>query len=229
MYKNKIVNGLFITFRILFAIFTWTVLVIMFCRSAISAPNLRIGVVSAFSMYKYYTMQTNLFVAIWLTLAAFAFLFPTLQEKLTGFLRGAITLYITITFLVFAIMLSSIYHPTGIDAFTNISSHYIVPILFIIDWLLTEKETEYKWLLLAYWIIYPILYLIFAIIHGTIYGNYLYFFLDISELGLGWFFASVGILIVAFLSLASMYIGLNHFIRKIVINKQTKKSEDIIL
>jgi hypothetical protein len=123
-------------------------------------------------------------VTIWLTLAIIWHNKPDTLEKIMGPLKGAFTLYISITFLFFAVLLSWMYQPTGFAAFTNLILHYITPIAFIIDWVLTENEKRYKWKYLLYWIIYPIGYLVFAFIHGTFTGNYLYYFLDASVFGI---------------------------------------------
>jgi hypothetical protein len=160
-----------------------------------------------FVSYKFFTMQTNFMVLLWFSLAIISFNKPILK-KLVGMLRGAFTLYITVTFLVFAIFLSFLYQPTGFAAFSNLVLHYITPIAFIIDWFFTEK-TKYKWKYLIFWLIYPLCYLIFAMIHGTITGDYLYPFLNIIELGVPMFSIMIAILVVIFIGLSTIYIGVN--------------------
>jgi hypothetical protein len=182
----------------------------MFYDAANNEVNALAGFIDGISMYKYYTMQTNLFVAIWLTIALIFNYKPDKLKKIKGVIKGGITIYITITFIVFAIMLSSLYNPTEtIERFTNIATHYIIPIAFLLDWVFTEKTINYKWLNLVFWIIYPILYLVLAIIHGTITGDYLYPFLDVVDLGYGYFFLSVLILLAAFIFLGILLILVN--------------------
>jgi len=101
------------------------------------------------------------------------------------------------------------YRPTGWAAFSNLVLHYITPIAFIVDWILTENKVQYKWNYLPYWIIYPLCYIIFAVIHGAITGNYLYFFLDISKLGIFGFVLFVSFLIIFGIALGSLYIAIN--------------------
>jgi len=154
-------------------------------------------------------MQTNLMVTIWLTLAILWHKKPETLEKITGPLKGAFTLYITITFIFFAILLAPFYQPTGFAAFSNLILHYVTPVAFIVDWLLTETKNRYKWKYLPYWTIYPLCYLLFSFINGTFTGDYLYPFLNINLLGLLGYFISVSALIGVGIGLGSMYIAIN--------------------
>ena len=160
---------------------------------------------------KYFTMQTNLMIVVWWTLAILWYNKPETLEKITGKIKGAFTLYITVTFLVFAIALSFLYHPTGFAAFSNYVLHYIAPIAFIVDWVLTETEVTYEWKYILYWVVYPLGYLTFAMIHGAITkpADYLYPFLNVSEMGTTFFAIAICLLVVVFLGLSSLYIFIN--------------------
>ena len=162
-----------------------------------------------FNSFKAFTIQTNLLVTIWFTLAIIWHNKPETLVKISGPLKGALTLYITITFIFFAVLLSPFYQPTGFAAFSNLIFHYITPIAFIVDWILTETKLRYKWNYLPYWIIYPLCYLVFIFIHGTFTGNYLYFFLDINALGILGYALFVSILIMVGIVLGSLYIAIN--------------------
>jgi len=159
--------------------------------------------------FKYYTMQTNLMVSVWLILAIVWHNKPESLKKITGPLKGAFTLFITTTFIFFAILLAPFYQPTGFAAFTNIVLHYFTPIAFIVDWILTETKTKYKWNYLLYWTIYPLCYLLFAFIHGNFTGDYIYPFLNINLLGIPGYIISVSALVVVGIGLGSMYIAIN--------------------
>ena len=156
-------------------------------------------------IYRYFTMQTNLLVVIWLILAIIWSSNPKKMKKLMGKLKGAITLYITVTFLVFAVVLSPLYHPPGLEGVLNLMLHYIIPAGFIIDWLMTEGN-NYQWSFIPYWFCYPIGYLIFALIHGGTTDDYLYPFLNLEVLGFDGLMIRVILLIAFFTGLSSVYI-----------------------
>jgi hypothetical protein len=159
--------------------------------------------------FKYYTMQTNLMVTIWFTLAIIWHNKPESLKKISGPIKGAFTLYITTTFVFFAILLQIFYRPTGWAAFSNLILHYIIPIAFIVDWILTETKIQYKWTYLPYWIIYPICYLVFSFIHGTFTIDYLYPFLDISIRGPTRYLIIICFLIGVGIVIACLYIAFN--------------------
>ena len=159
MKKINLSNKTVLIYRIIIAGVSWfTIITGFFINSIVSGVPLAwlIG-------FKYYTMQTNLMVSIWLTLAIIWYNKPVTLEKIMGPLKGAFTLYITTTFIFFAILLQMFYQPTGWAAFSNIILHYIAPIAFIADWILTENKIRYDWKYLPYWIIYPIGYLVFSL------------------------------------------------------------------
>ena len=159
--------------------------------------------------FKYYTTQTNILVLVWLILAIVWHNKPEALEKISGPIKGALTLFITTTFVFFAILLQASYHPTGFSAFSNIVLHYLIPIAFIVDWLLTETKIRYKWIYLPYWIIYPVCYLVFSFVHGTLTGDYIYPFLDISQRGILRYIIIVIFLIGVGIAIASLYIAIN--------------------
>ena len=164
-----------------------------------------------FNSFKAFTIQTNFMVTIWLTLAILWHNKPESLDKITGPLKGALTLYITITFIFYAVLLAPFYPPPiGWAAFSNLVFHYITPIAFIVDWILTETKLRYKWKFLPYWaFIYPVCYLAFIFIHGTFTGSYIYYFFDINALGILVVAIFVSIIITTGIVLGSVYITIN--------------------
>jgi len=88
--------------------------------------------------------------------------------------------------------------------------HYITPIAFIVDWILTETKLRYKWKYLLYWIFtYPIFYQVFVIIHGTFTGNYIYYFFDVNALGILGVAIFISIIFLTGIVLGSVFIAIN--------------------
>ncbi len=131
---------------------------------------------------KYFTYQSNALVLIWLILALLWRNNPEKLDKICGPIRGAITVYISVTFIVYGIVLAPLSNPTGIGAIQNLIHHYLNPVVFILDFFYTERK-QYRWIYILPWLIYPHLYLIFSFIFGSITGDYIYFFLDYPQLG----------------------------------------------
>jgi len=205
MKKLTLSRKYLLIYRIIFATLSWFTLIASASVYAFTYGD----VLPWFNSFKAFTIQTNFIVSIWFTLAILWHNKPESLKKISGPLKGAFTMYITITFVVFAILLSPFYQPTGFAAFSNFVLHYVTPIAFIVDWVLTETKVRYKWNYLPYWIIYPFCYIIFAVIHGTFTGSYIYYFLDINALGIVVFVIVVSILIVFGIALGCLYIWIN--------------------
>ena len=199
--KSILILRIFIVCITIFAIITGWII------NAIESGDSFIWV----NQLKYYTLQTNLMVCVWLILAIIWYNKPENLKKITGPMKGAITLYITTTFFFFAVLLQGLYYPTGFAAFSNIVLHYLTPILFIVDWILTENEFRYKWKFLPFWTIYPVCYLVFSFLFGSFTGDYLYPFLNINLLSPLGYIISIIFLISVGLLIGSIYIAINKF------------------
>lgn len=73
---------------------------------------------------------------------------------------------------------------TGWDLVPDVILHYVMPVLFIIDWLFFVPKESLKAKDGLVWLAFPIVYLVWTFIHGAYYGFYPYPFLNVGELGL---------------------------------------------
>jgi len=151
----------------------------------------------------YFTIQSNILVV----LALVFFLFANHGNRTAAVARGGAMIYILVTGLVFHFILVPglpEYFAEGVT-FRHHITHTIAPIGFILDWVLFDRKGLMRYSDLKYWIIYPLLYWIFTIIHGRISGLYPYFFMDAGAIGfaavLTWFFA-----LTAFFSILGLII-----------------------
>jgi len=196
-----------LVYRILFAGLSW----FTFIASVVIYGLFYGPILEWFNSFKAFTIQTNFMVTIWLTLAILWHNKPETLEKITGLLKGAFTVYISITFIFWAVLLAPFYPPPiGWAGFTNLVFHYITPIAFIVDWILTENKLRYKWKYLPLWVFtYPVCYQAFVIIHGTFTGNYIYYFFDVNALGISGVAIFISIIFTTGIILGSLFIAIN--------------------
>ena len=197
-----------LAFRIITCIVCWISILFMLVPSisnAILAGNLE-GIGFMFSTY---TFQTNLWVVSWVTIAV---LYSKKEEKpfiLGPIVHGAVVLYITITLVLFALLLQMFYWPTDpVDILVNILAHYLVPILFIIDWVLNQKDENYEKKDALYWLIYPYSYLAYSVILELTIGENIYYFLSVVRYG-ALLIVIVAVLTVVFFGFARLMIRFN--------------------
>ena len=201
-------------YRILIAALSWFTIIANAVLYVLTGGS----ILQWFNIYKSFTWQSNLIVTLWLTLAILWHNKPETLAKITGPLKGACTVYITITLIFFAILLAPFFPPpTGWAGFTNNVTHYITPIAFIVDWILTENKVRYKWKYLPYWIFtYPVVYQAFVIIHGTFTGNYIYYFFNVNAIGILGVAIFVSIIFTTGIVLGCVYIATNRMRTKIL-------------
>jgi len=153
-----------------------------FHRHQILGDALGIGALAG--QYMFFTQQANLLAILWWTWAALR----GMRGAGSGagrVIRGAVTLYILLTGIVYALILWRVYAPGGSQAYVNLTHHVITPILFTLDWTLTEERDSYRWRWIAAWLLYPLAYLSWIMGLGGRTRFYVYPFLDMGSLGPG--------------------------------------------
>lgn len=137
---------------------------------------------------------------------------------------------ITITCLVYNILLAK--DNTVVSYFTSLSNlllHVILPIMFVLNWVLFYEHGKTKWHYPLWSLLIPFVYVVYILIRAGIIGSgtnallYPYFFLNIGKLGWGGFFMWIGILLIAFTALGYIFYAFDHF--KAIKNKLKKSGK----
>ncbi|MFW5865065.1 MAG: Pr6Pr family membrane protein [Candidatus Izemoplasmataceae bacterium] len=149
----------------------------------------------------FFTIQSNLLALIILSIQGY-FLFKgkrMYQEyPILLTIKHIIMMNLIITFLGFHFLLrrTLLDDPSGyLTSVENILLHYLVPILFVFDYLFFDKKRHLSLKSIPLFLIYPYAYLLFVIIRAelggillTVNSRYPYFFLDIDTLGFNMIF-----------------------------------------
>lgn len=129
------------------------------------------------NFFSYFTIESNIFAAAILLLSASGLL--SSKPLLVALLRGAATLYMVVTGVVFAVLLS------GYDAATltavpwdNVVLHYIMPVALLVDWLIDPPSKQISFKRAIVWLAYPLVYVVYSLVRGSIVGWYPYPFLN---------------------------------------------------
>jgi len=97
-----------------------------------------VGIVNYFS---YFTILSNIMVAGILTLVS---LFPgssTGRFAARADVRTCVAVYITVTGVVYLVLLSNLSPPGGVRHTANVLLHYVVPVMYVVDWFsLCQRE-----------------------------------------------------------------------------------------
>lgn len=133
--------------------------------------------------FSYFTIDTNLIVAVCSSLVLLAPGSAAGKFFSRQTTQAAIVLYIVVVGVVYNIILRSIWDPQGLQKIVDELLHLIVPILFLLYWLICVPKNELKWKHAFNWMIYPSIYGAFALLRGNISGFYPYPFIDKTILG----------------------------------------------
>ncbi len=197
-----------ITFAVFIAIVAWFAIILQFFLKTGSDIN----------FFSFFTIECNLLIAISLS---FYVLFPAFSlgrffTKVS--VQSAITLYIFIVALVYNTVLRGILVLNGWSWVVDNLLHVVVPILYLLYYLVYIPKGHLKWKDGIYWMYFPLAYLMYSLIRGSVVNWYPYPFLNVAIFGYPKVLLNVAIIIVAF------FIGA---LALIAFNRSVKKEDDI--
>ena len=136
------------------------------------------------NFFSFFTVQSNV-LAIAL-LAACVLVRRDDRGPSFDAVRGAITLYMVITGVVFALFLSGMQEELQTHiAWVDFVVHRLMPVALLADWLVDPPRHRISPGMAFLWLLYPLAYFAYSLIRGEIVDWYPYPFLDASELGYG--------------------------------------------
>jgi hypothetical protein len=129
----------------------------------------------------YFTNLSNLIVAIVLTMLARN---PDRGGAIWHAVRMDSLVMISITGLIYAIVLAPDAQVEGLDIIVDAIKHYIVPAMTVFLWLLVGPRRQLTFASLFTGLVIPITWAVYALIRGEFIGSYPYGFLNVAANGL---------------------------------------------
>lgn len=128
--------------------------------------------------FSYFTIESNVLGVIVLLIGAIR----DPRDRRWQVIRGAATLYLLITGVVYAVLLAKV-DVMLTDQWINDILHRILPIVMVLDWILVPVTLGITRALIGGWLIYPVGYGAYTLIRGPIVDWYPYPFIDPREQG----------------------------------------------
>jgi hypothetical protein len=100
------------------------------------------------------------------------------------FFRGAATTYLTVTFVVFALLLADTDVDTAI-VWVDRVLHRVLPIVVVADWLIDPPTKRIEFRRALWWAAYPVAWVAYTLVRGLATDWYPYPFLDPASGGYG--------------------------------------------
>jgi len=145
-------------------------------------------------MLRYFTILTNLIVAVMFTglaLGRLAFANPSLL--------GGTTMAIVLVGVVNHLLLRGLLELSGGAKLADTILHYVTPIAVLVFWLVLAKKGQLTRRDPPRWALYPLAYLIYALVRGSADGKFAYPFLDYTK-GVGQTAVTVVLILLAFVA-----------------------------
>lgn len=156
--------------RLLLAVMGATAIVTQLTASIEAGRNL-------VNFFSFFTIESNILAVILLVLLSLK-----KQGSRMAVFRGAVTLYMTMTGVIYMLLLSGneIALQTTIP-WVNTVLHYVLPTAILIDWLVFPPHKGVNPRSVFWWLAFPFAYVIYSLVRGHITGWYPYPFLNVSE------------------------------------------------
>lgn len=169
---------------------------------------------SFFNFISYFTILSNVIIALSLTLTLLAASTSLGKFFSSVKVQSAIALYIFIVGLVYNFVLRGIWQPTGWQLIVDNLLHVAVPILYVFYWFIFTPKGKLNWIDGVTWAYFPLAYLIYSLIRGHFTAWYPYPFLNVSEIGYPKVLLNSGLMVIAFIFIGLLLITFNSALRK---------------
>ena len=193
--------------RYLFAFYKLFFAALVVFAIAHQANNLsHLGVFRPANYFSFFTIDANILGAVAFLLSGISYLMGK-DNKTLQMLRGATTVYMVTTGIVYVILLSGLQESLNTNIpWVNFTLHYLFPVVIFLDWIVDRPRTAISSRRSLQWLAFPAAWLAYSLVRGAIVGWYPYPFLDPSRESYGTIVV-VCVVIAVFVILLSLLIA----------------------
>ena len=143
------------------------------CNRA-STPPAGVGTANFFS---YFTILSNISATVTFAVGGIALLLS--RRGLPDGVRGAVTCYMSVTGIIYAVVLRADAEQAGqLAQWIDDVVHLVMPIAVFADWLVMPPREALRYSIVRYWLPFPVAFVTYSVIRGHFVNWYPYPFLD---------------------------------------------------
>jgi len=178
------------------ALLGWFALALQLYLMLVQAPGPeRLGAVITY--FSFFTILTNIWTALVFSAVALQPEGGWGQWLRRPSVQAATAVYIAIVGMVYQLLLRQLWNPQGAQWVADVLLHSIIPVGYVLYWLLFAPGAGLNWKDAVTWLMYPGVYLVYILARGAASGLYPYPFVDVKVLGYGGvLFRAAGLLLV---------------------------------
>lgn len=158
--------------------------------------------------FSFFTILSNIIVAVSLSVQIIS------PDSVAGKFwaaaktQAAVTVYILVVGIVYNAVLRFLWAPTGLQRYTDELLHTVIPLLFVLCWMLYAPKANLTWRNAGSWLWFPFIYLVYTMIRGALTNYYPYPFLDAYNNGYTKVLVSSAVILGLFLLVSFILIAM---------------------
>ncbi|BBF66584.1 MULTISPECIES: Pr6Pr family membrane protein [Acidithiobacillus] len=190
----------------------WMALALQFALSLQLSIAHGKGVLGGLVIYfSFFTILTNLLVALALTASLLPVRSGVIEFLTRPGVNTGIAASIALVGIAYALLLQHLWHPEGLQLVADMLLHYVMPSLFLVYWWVAVPRGDVRWTSVFAWMLYPVLYFLYAMTRGALSGVYPYPFINAAELGYEQALANAFGVLAGFIVLALLLVVMGRF------------------
>lgn len=128
--------------------------------------------------------------------------------------QAAIGVYILVVGLVYNLVLRFLWKPEGMTRLADELLHSVMPLFYLIYWFIYGSKQPLQWKQVWAWMLYPLVYVLYTLLRGSIVGYYPYPFINVTALGYPVVLRNSLLLTFVFLGLALLFVAITRWKNK---------------
>jgi hypothetical protein len=114
--------------------------------------------------------------------------------------------YISLVSIIYSLFLRAAWNPLSLHGLNDTLFHDIIPIAYVLQWILFSPKNGLRSFDPIIWLIYPVAYISYTLIHGAATNWYPYWFADVSKLGYPVALRNTGFVLIAFVTVGFVFL-----------------------
>lgn len=162
------------------------------------------------NFFSFFTIESNILGALIFAISAFYTLWGN-APKWLGSWRGAAALYMTITGIIYTLLLSGLAESLQTPIpWINSVLHYVFPAVVFLDWFI-DRAPRIPFKKALTWLLFPLAYATYTLIRGPIVHWYPYPFLNPANGGYGHVFVTALGIALGIVAMVAVFTAYTHY------------------
>jgi hypothetical protein len=194
------------------ALLGWFALALQLYLMLVQAPGPE-RLTAVITYFSFFTILTNILTALVFTAVALQPKAGWGQWLSRPSVQAAAAVYIAIVGMVYQLLLRQLWNPQGAQWVADVLLHSMIPLGYVLYWLLFAPRAGLSWKDAATWLTYPAVYLVYILARGAMSGLYPYPFVDVNVLGYGGVLVRAAGFLLVFLGMGLLVVAVGRWMR----------------